>query len=57
MGTEQERVLVCMRGCQRSVLQESADVQAHMHMRGGRLSLELAPLSLFEGAQRKGCCT
>lgn len=28
MGTEQERVLVCMRACPRSGLQESADVQA-----------------------------
>ncbi|KAF5913895.1 hypothetical protein HPG69_005114, partial [Diceros bicornis minor] len=57
MVTEQARVLVCMQVCQKSVLQESALVQAHAHTRGRRVHcecLETTEMRLVEGAQRKG---
>nr|XP_008542470.1 PREDICTED: uncharacterized protein LOC103567563 isoform X1 [Equus przewalskii] len=60
MVTEQAKVLVHMRVCHTSVLQGSALVQAHEHTRAGRVCcecLEMAEMRLFEGAQRKGCCT
>lgn len=55
VGTEQARVLVYMRVCQTSVLQESACVQAHAHTHGE--FCECLKMRLFEDAQRKGCCT